>query len=215
MEQSNTQANQWKTSNIHVFWGEVAPNDHVVQFYENDKVFINTLEGFVGDGFIKDENVIVISTPGHLEVLEERLLTHDFDLDDLKRQNRFLTLDAKESVYSFMVNGWPDEKMFQAFVADLMEGVDKNRKTRVFGEMVSVLWDEGHSGATVQLENLWHRLIHETPFSLYCAYPKSGFTQDRSDAIGNICAQHSKILDGASRPSTEIYYSVPGGLVSL
>jgi len=106
-----------------------------------------------------------------------------------------------------MVNGWPDEERFTDFVTTLMGRAKKNGgKVRVFGEIVAVLWDQGHCGATVQLETLWHRIQPEKGFCLYCAYPKSGFTQDATDSIDNICRSHSKVIDGFARPSTEIYY---------
>lgn len=75
--------------------------------------------------------------------------------------------------------------------------------------MVAVLWEQGHNGATVQLENLWHKLHAIDNFSLYCAYPKSGFTRSSKASLEEICKVHSKIIDGQNRPSTEIYYIAP------
>src|SRR5688500_19228341 len=54
------------------------------------------------------------------------------------------------------------------------------RSVRAFGEMVAVLWANGHNGATVRLEHLWHAFCQSEAFSLFCAYPKTGFTQDAS-----------------------------------
>ena len=197
----------WGKSNIQVFWGEIAPCDHMVQFYDNDKVFLNTLEGFAGDGFIRGDSVIVIATPEHLDDLNKRLKSQDFDIASLKSKDQYITLDAHESASQIMVNGWPDENKFTEFVTALMNRAQKHGgKVRVFGEIVAVLWDQGHCGATVQLEKLWHRIQPEKGFSLYCAYPKSGFTQDCTDSIENICLSHSKLIDGVARPSTEIYY---------
>jgi hypothetical protein len=31
-----------------VFWGEIAPCEHIAQFYEHDGVLLDTLAGFVG-----------------------------------------------------------------------------------------------------------------------------------------------------------------------
>ncbi len=51
------------------------------------------------------------------------------------------------------------------------------RRVRAFGEMVAVLWDQGQNAATVRLEHLWHKLCpEEKDFSLFCTYPKAGFT---------------------------------------
>jgi hypothetical protein len=33
-----------------VFWGEIAPCDHLVQIYEQEAAFMDSLEGFVGGG---------------------------------------------------------------------------------------------------------------------------------------------------------------------
>jgi hypothetical protein len=45
----------------------------------------------------------------------------------------------------------------------------------------------------VQLEHLWARLCARKSFSLFCAYPKTGFTEDAADAIEQVCAAHSKL----------------------
>jgi len=33
-----------------VFWGEIAPCEHLVQIYDNDGAFLDSLEGFVAGG---------------------------------------------------------------------------------------------------------------------------------------------------------------------
>jgi hypothetical protein len=37
--------NQWKISGTNEFWSEIAPSEHVVQFYENEDRFLDTLAG--------------------------------------------------------------------------------------------------------------------------------------------------------------------------
>jgi len=71
--------------------------------------------------------------------------------------------------------------------------------------MVAVLWEKGLNGATVHLENLWNQLHWQNEFSLYCAYPKAGFTQKATHSIHEICKAHSKIISGKILPMTEIY----------
>jgi hypothetical protein len=211
MEKIQTEIKSWEKSNIQIFWGEIAPCDHLVQIYENDAVFMNTLEGFTGDGFIKGESVIVIATQKHLDFLKQRLNSQGFNIDDLISTDQYIPVNAEECIEHFMVNNWPDEELFNQFASSLIKRGQKNdRKVRAFGEMVAVLWAKGHSGATVKLENLWHKLHHTNPFSLYCAYPKSGFTQDARASIAKICKTHSMVIDGNARPSTEIYYKSLG-----
>jgi MEDS: MEthanogen/methylotroph, DcmR Sensory domain len=207
MDKIKLQVDDWKNSNIQVFWGEIAPNQHSVQVYENDKSFFDTLEGFVGCGFLSGDSVIIIATPSHIELLNERLRKQGFDLETMSATDQYITLDANEVLSKFMVNDWPDEKLFNDEVTQIISRAKKNdRKVRAFGEMVALLWEQGLNGATVYLENLWHELHRKKSFTIYCAYPKSGFTQDVNHSIDTICKTHSKVIDGQERPSTEIYY---------
>ena len=71
------------------------------------------------------------------------------------------------------------------------------RPVRAFGEMVALLWARGDNAATIRLEHLWQTLCLAQGFSLFCAYPRSGFTQDAGDSIRQICETHSQVrLDG-------------------
>lgn len=198
---------KWEHSNIDVFWGEIAPCDHLVQIYDLDSVFLSTLESFVSTGFLANESIVIIATHNHLSLLNERLNQQGFDLDALITTDQYIPLDVHESLAKFLLNNWPDEILFNTFIGSIIDRASKdNRKIRAFGEMVAVLWEQGHNGATVQLENLWNQLHSKKHFTLYCAYPKSGFTQNATESIDTICKTHSKIIEGQTQPSTEIYY---------
>ena len=41
-----------------VFWAEIAPCEHIAQFYADDGVLLNTLTGFVGGGLKAGETVV-------------------------------------------------------------------------------------------------------------------------------------------------------------
>lgn len=207
MEKMKAQVNNWENTGIQVFWGEIAPCDHSIQIYENDTVFLNTLEGFAGCGFLSGDSVVIIATTEHLEKLNDRLRTQGFDLEALIENEQYFPLEARDTLSKFMVKNWPDEKLFEKCISGLIARASKNgRKIRAFGEMVAVLWENGLHGATVQLEHLWNQLHEKEAFTLYCAYPKTGFSQTISHSIDTICKAHSKIIDGQTRPATEIYY---------
>ena len=199
---------EWKNANIQVFWGEIAPCQHSVQIYESDKAFFDTLEGFVGSGLVSGDSVVAIALPAHINILNERLQHQGFDITKLKASDQYITIDANELLSKFLVNDWPDEELFNTYISEIITRAKKNnRNVRAFGEMVAVLWGKGHTGATVRLENLWHNLHLQETFTIFCAYPKSGFTQNVNESIDTICDTHSKIIDGEEKPSTEIYYS--------
>lgn len=200
-------ANRWMKTKADVFWGEIAPCNHILQIYENDEVFIETLAGFVGTGIKSGDCSIVIATRSHLDQLEEKLLSKGFNTQLLTENESYIPLDAEEILASFMVDGWPVKELFQKTVSTIVERAHcRNRPVRAFGEMVAILWAQGNCGATVQLEALWNDYMHTQDFSLFCAYPMSGFTEDINVSIDKICCQHSKILANTTENMSEIIY---------
>ena len=178
-----------------IFWGEIAPCEHIAQFYEHDDVLLDALAGFVAGGIRPGESVIVIATPEHLEALERRLAASSGELVTAMMEDRYIALDANDALTKFMVNHWPDEQLFTDFVTGLLERARANgNRVRAFGEMVALLWANGDSGATVRLEHLWHQFCQSQSFSLFCAYPKAGFTKDPYKSLTEICAAHSRII---------------------
>jgi MEDS: MEthanogen/methylotroph, DcmR Sensory domain len=199
---------EWKRANADVFWGEIAPCDHVVQIYENDSVFLDALAGFVGGGIKAGDCVIVIATGGHLKALHNRLSDYSVRVDTLIADDRYIPLDAEETLSHFMVDGWPDKELFIRTVSSLISrGRCRQRRIRAFGEMVAILWAQGLNGATVHLEYLWNKFCEQQEFCLFCAYPKTGFTQDINASIRNICSCHTKMIEGSGNQLTEITYS--------
>ena len=181
-----------------IFWGEIAPTEHMCQIYGDDSTFMDALEGFVGSGLRAGESVIVIATAGHLHTLEQRLRGNWLDLDRARWEDRYIALLASETLNKFMVEGWPDEALFRRTVSEILKRArGDGRKVRAFGEMVALLWSQGRAGATVRLEHLWNRFQAEEHFPLFCAYPRAGFTQDASASIRTICSTHSKIIPGS------------------
>lgn len=187
--------NGWKKKGLNIFWGEIAPCEHILQIYETDGEFITSLEGFVTGGFDTGEAVVVIATPDHLRALNDRLRKKGFDLFSLTLQDQYIPLSAEETLAQFMINGWPDQNLFYHLLTNLLlRARKKDRRVRAFGEMVALLWAKGFSGATVHLEHLWTQYCESEEFSLFCAYPKAGFTEDPVESIEQICGCHSKLI---------------------
>ncbi len=178
-----------------VFWGEISPNEHLVQFYPDQDIFLDTLEGYVVGGILAGDSVVIIATPANTTALVERLMSRGIDVEGATARNQFMTFDAQETLSKFMFNGWPDEVSFASVISTiLLQAKAGGRRVRAFGEMVALLWAQGNSGATVKLEHLWHNLCHDKSFSLFCAYPKAGFTQEAAASIKEICDAHSRVV---------------------
>lgn len=180
-----------------VFWGEISPCEHFVQIYADDEVFLDTLEGFIGNGLRAGDSAIVIASAAHRGALEARLAAQGIDIAAARRDELYIDLDAEESLAKFIVNGWPDDARFVEFVTDLLKRARRRgRKVRAFGEMVALMWARGDHAATVRLEHIWQKLCEAEAFSLFCAYPKVGFTENAASSISTLCAAHSKIFPG-------------------
>ena len=177
------------------FWAELKPCDHVVQMYEAEGDFLDSLESFVHDGLRSGESIVLIAFEDHLKSLEERLATRGVDLDSARKHDRYIEVDAEETLAKFMVNGWPDEERFKEVVNALLARASANgAKVRAFGEMVAILWSKKLYAATVRLEHLWHRYCADEGFSLLCAYPVSGPTSSTARSMREICELHSHVV---------------------
>jgi hypothetical protein len=178
---------------IQAFWSEMAPCDRIGQIYENDEKFLDGLRTFVIEGFKRAESVIIIATKAHLKALENRLDSPDLPV--LIAQDKYIAQDAEEMLATFMVNDWPDEKLFEKSITALLNRAAGNqRNIRAFGEMVALLWAQGHNGATIRLEHFWNDLAKHHAFPLLYDYPKGGLTQNAAESIKQICSAHSKTI---------------------
>jgi len=204
---------KWQQASPEVFWGEIAPCEHIIQVYENDDIFLDTLANFAGSGIKAGECVIVVATQNHLQSLYFRIARYVLNLREMIAAEQYIPLEAEKVLDQFMINEWPDEKLFRQTISGIIErGSCKGRRIRVFGEMVALLWGKGNTGATVQLEHLWSRFCEENKLTLFCAYPKVGFTNDINNGMQTLCACHSKMINGSETSSTEVLYSEVGKL---
>jgi hypothetical protein len=197
----------WRRSEADAFWGELAPCDHVIQIYENDQKFIQVLSQFVHGGLVAGDGVIVIATPQHLKEVQSKLAQSGISIEDYLH-SQYFPMVAHEILDQFMVDGLPDERLFNQIISGFISKVRGNkRKVRAFGEMVAVLWKEGNRSATVKLEQLWNKFCENEVFCLFCAYPKSGFDHDINTSLNHICSAHSKIVTPLREGSSEVLYS--------
>jgi len=75
IEGENSFDSDWKQAQPEIFWGEIAPSDHVVQIYDSEEVILNSLSKFVISGLKAGDGVIIIAHPLRLERLNNNSLT--------------------------------------------------------------------------------------------------------------------------------------------
>lgn len=178
-----------------VFWGELAPCEHVMQIYTDEGAFMDTLTRFVAEGLARGDAAVVVATAAHRSSLTSRMGLLGVDVDTALVDGSLTVLDAASTLSRFMVDGWPDEQLFHTVVNGIVEPLRQNqRNVRVFGEMVALLWAQGHSGATVQLEHLWNDVCASQGLTLFCAYPRIGATRELGESLSEVCAMHSQVM---------------------
>jgi hypothetical protein len=198
---------EWQRCETKTFWGNIASDDHVVQIYDNDTMLLNTLADYAIDGFHAGDSVVVIATGNHLQALNTRLKVRGLDLMPLIKADQYIALDADETLAKFMINDLPNEKYFLYTVTAIMKRARKHgREVRAFGEMVALLWEQGNTAATIQLEELWNNFCATQKFCLFCAYPKNGFSHEDGTSLTHICKAHSKIIGSNAKFPSEIEY---------
>jgi hypothetical protein len=60
--------------------------------------------------------------------------------------------------------------------------------------MAAVLWAEGKTRAAIRLEELGNELASQHAFSLLCAYPMSGFPDQKNNlSFLQVCRAHTHV----------------------
>lgn len=175
--------------------------DHFVEFYDDDRSLVGSVATFVSVGIGLGEAAIVIGEAAHVKAIETEL-SRSIDLDRARAWRQYLSLDAAATLERFMEGGMPDPTRFEAVVTDMIEQVfTGERKLRIFGEMVGILWRKGNVQGAIALEDLWNGFIAKHPFRLFCAYPARASAATVEELpFGAVCDRHTHVLV----PSEEI-----------
>src|ERR1051325_6288869 len=169
---------------------------HAVQFYEDESALVGVVSDFFKAGLLEGQNCIFIGAPSHRDAIETQLALAGFRVKDLQRQNRCVFLDATETLSQIMRDNMPDRALFREVVGKLVARHSASGKgVRAFGEMVALLWEQNNRAAAMRLEEYWDELCAELPFSLLCAYPIAGFSdQQDGELMQRVCDRHSHVI---------------------
>jgi signal transduction histidine kinase len=165
---------------------------------------LDGLAGWIGKSLTLGENAIVIATHQHREGVHTRLKASGVDLDLAVEQQRYLALDAADTLSTFMVDSQPDACRFAEGVGRILcQGGNpekqRHRRINIFGEMVALLWADAKVDAAIRLEQLWNELAKRHDFSLACAYPTNFFDRpEHAQSFLKICAGHSAVIPDES-----------------
>ena len=177
---------------------------HIVQLYTDDGFLVDVLSRFIGGALAVGDPAVVIATKSHRTELERRLSAHGVDTAKSAMRGRYVILDATETLPKFMINGSVDEVRFNDIIGGVLTRVrsaiaDKERRIAVFGELVALLWAGGKPLEAIRVEQLWNDLAKSHSFSLLCAYPITGFNNERhTEPFLKMCGEHSGVVPSES-----------------
>jgi signal transduction histidine kinase len=146
--------------------GEYSRSTHVLRYCQDDDALTIAAAGFLADGVASGEPALVFATPMRREAMCDRLRERGLDVDYLERESRLTLLDARATLATFMVGDFPDAHKFSNSVGAAVErlcAANHGSPVRAFGEMVSLLWQDGNTRAAVRLEELWGELTGAQP----------------------------------------------------
>ncbi len=175
-------------------WRRLA--DHVVEFYFREAHLAESVRKFLLPALDRGQAALVVATEDHRRRCDEELRAAGVDVDDCRGQGQYMSLDAGETLATFMIDGMPDGPRFEKSVGDLVRRMAAScGGIRIFGEMVAVLWADDNVGAAIALEDLWNSLQAKETLELLCAYPTSLFERDdATEPFQRICDQHTRVV---------------------
>jgi hypothetical protein len=172
---------------------------HSVHVYDDDSSLIARLAAITSSGLRVGDAVVVIATPQHREQLIGRLRAQGIEVPEYAPPGRFRMFDAAEVGSLWMERGWFDRQRFLRGMHRILQDAEKvsgstDHGVTVFGEVVSILWDQGARAAAIELEMLWNDLLSQHAFHLHCAYPRAGLILGEVGEVAAVCDLHAHVL---------------------
>ena len=173
---------------------------HLVQFYGHDDELAERVTGHLLEALEGGGVAIVIATPEHRRLFEDRLSQAlaggAGGLAAARDDGRYVALDASEAVRELTADGRIDGAAFDRVIGGLIRrSGSAGRPVRAYGEIVALLWADGLVNAAIQLEEMWTELGRAHSFSLFCGYPAGSVTgEGQLDAFAAVCRLHSEVV---------------------
>ena len=174
-------------------------NRHEVCFYSDEPRFVDELTQFVAATLTAGSTIIVVATQPRREALLPRLQERGIDIAAVIEQGRYISLDAAETLSTFMVDGMPDPGQFFKVTGDLIMRAAKSapgQKARVAacGECAPLLWAQGNADGALRLEHLWDAIAKIYEVNVLCGYALESFQGGMGSYIfEKIRAAHSSV----------------------
>jgi hypothetical protein len=182
---------------------------HVVQLYEQaDELSLTAnVSRYLWEGLKRGESALVVATREHRDLFCGQLEKLGAVPQSAIKSGQLAFLDAWETLARCMAGAQPDWGLFEGVVGAAIGRLWPEKAgagLRAYGEMVGLLWKARQFAAANRLEQLWNRLLGQSPFSLYCAYEIGIFGKDfHPRSVDAILCAHTHVIPSPSDGNLE------------
>jgi hypothetical protein len=166
-----------------------------VLFYSDETELAQKIGRYLLDAMQQGGAAITISGSPHRLAIARFLAQAGIDLPTARASGAYSELDASETLAKFIVADNADAAGFWAEITPVIRrAAGLGQPVRIFGDMVSLLWEAGQAAAAIEVEAMWNEVGVQFPFSLVCAYPIDSVTGDgHFDPLTEVCRAHSLV----------------------
>ncbi len=171
---------------------------HEAGFYSDDASFLDGFTQFIGAALEAGNAVIVAATELHRGSLLPRLQARGLDIGAAIEQGRYISLDAADTLSTFMIDDQPDPVQFLKVVGNLIMAAAKAAKgerphVAACGECGPLLWARRNEEAAIRVEHLWNEIAKTYNVDILCGYPLGSLRAEQDSHMERICAEHSVV----------------------
>jgi hypothetical protein len=179
-----------------VLRGHAAP-EHVVQLFEDIESRAEAVAGFLHQGWVRGNSLLVAARPDTWSLVSYRLIERGCALEEAIASGRLALLDAGTTLSAIVRNGYLVPERFGSIIAPVVARLcgRSRRPVQAYGELVDVLAGQGELGAAKRLEELWNGLRTKYPLALLCGYTAGHFGDPQTaTSLRHICEQHDRVV---------------------
>ncbi|HUG84465.1 MAG TPA: MEDS domain-containing protein [Euzebya sp.] len=200
--------------------------NHTVAFYDADATLVSSIVDFLFPSTAAEGVAILIANAPHRDGVRTGMAASGTDVEGAVADGRLVVLDAAETMARFVFDdGTIDIPALHETIGGVLDAAEAaGGAVRVYGEMVSVLWEQGRIATAMHLEQLWNDLGRSRTFALLCGYPSALFAHPGSaQDVDGICGHHTDVVLAPSQYAAEgppqgsrgpVQWALPAALTS-
>jgi hypothetical protein len=143
------------------------PQEHVAALFHSDDFIVERIASFIAEGLTRGEHVLALCTIEHWNAIARRLDSQGVAYGHATSDGRLVFLDADELLATITHDGRVSVDRFRDLLGQLLR---PGAKTRVYGEVVSLLAQRGDLDGAIHVESLGQQLARTRPVAILCGY---------------------------------------------